>query len=312
MRLFYFASLVLIVNWNCLKEERPSSFQFIDTGTKDLLTCVITTHNDFITILGGYVWTHAISLTGNSPFQLNKDTIADKLLFDLQTYDEHSLTAVGADGYIYTKDSGNWILHRTAGWDILHCIRDAGHLYLAAGGKSYGNGYIYRLSKTFELDSISYFDFEISEVVIASENSIIAVGFGRVIQSSDGGKTWKTLPLRGDFFASVVFTDTETGYIIGYNGTLLKSTDGGNSWQNISSDIKGNRINSFRKIVKTGSNELIILGNSGRVWRSTDNGMSWTYYRLETDADLYGIAPWKSAYIVVGTDGFAGLIEWDR
>jgi photosystem II stability/assembly factor-like uncharacterized protein len=310
MRFCSYFILLSVVFSGCLKEDKLILYKKIPTKTNDLLTCVHIDTKGKITILGGYVWSHCFSLTGTDPENLILDTISDKLLFDLQPIQNNQLIAVGADGYIYTSTENHWTLHRTTGWDILHSIKDDGSYYLAAGGKSYQTGYVYEISKTMQLERVQYFDFEISDIAITADQTVIAVGFGRVIRSDDGGHTWNILPVKGDFFASVVFTDEQTGFIIGYNGTLLKSSDSGKSWQNISSSLKGNGTNSFRKIVYL-NNNLIILGNNGKIWRSTDNGDTWKYYRPDSETDFYSIAGWKSGYIIAGSGGCAALVDWD-
>ena len=303
---FFIFSLIII---SCTKPEETTTFVQANLNTTDLLTSVHVDENDQITILGGFVWSHCDMYEGPDPFSLKKASFSNKLLFDLKPDKNNRLLAVGVDGYMYSKNENDiWTFHRSTGWDILHCIRDSGNRIISGGGKSYQKGYLYFYNRDLDLDSIQYFDFEISDFVLLGRDTIVAAGYGRVIRSEDGGATWKTMNAKGDFYASVGFKDKNKGWLAGFNGSLLQTRDGGITWQNISKRLKGSGINSFRKLVLL-DDRIVLLGNKGKFWYSSDDGQNWTYAALPTQADLYDMVEWKNKLIVVGSDGLAGVID---
>lgn len=300
---------IVLLTQSCSKPDLYPELLRIPLHNRDLLTGIHVDAGDHITILGGNVWNYCNIYTGFDPLALKKDSFSNKLLFDLREDSQGRLLTVGVDGYLYSKQgTDSWQFHRSTGWDILHVIRDTGNGIIAGGGKSYQKGYLYYYSRQLNLDSVQYFDFEISDFVNIGADTLIAAGYGRVIKTNDRGVHWQTLSVRGDFFASIYFIDERQGWIAGYNGTLMETLDGGDIWHNVSSRIKGGGINSFRKLVKAGD-MIVLLGNKGKLWYSKDSGQSWTYIRLDTDADLYDLGVWQDKWILVGSLGFVAMVE---
>ena len=309
--ILYLLSLTFLA---CSKEETPVFYKTYNPPTSDILHAIDIDENNYITIVGGYVWSRGISLQCDGDLtKLTLDSFSNKGQFDLLRTKNNELISVGTEGQLFQKPSFSapWTFHRLKNWDILHHIIETENGYLASGGKSYEHGYIYLINEQFRIDTAIYFGHEISEVVHITDQNYLSVGWGNIQRSSDGGKTWKLLPNEGDFYASCVFTDALNGWIIGYNGTILRSVDGGESWRKSQAKISGNGYDSFRKLVKINKNEIIITGNKGKLWRTVDDGKSWQKIALSTNKDIYDIAKKSDGnYIMVGNEGYVAEIRF--
>lgn len=298
--------LATLILYSCSDEGQAVQFKRKHTGTQDIIYDMDITPDGTLTAVGGYVWSRGLSLTGKvTSDTIMADSFSNKGVFCLLRNRNRELMTVGTDGYLFVKqDNGiSWQFHRLSNWDILHNILETNNGYLASGGKSYEHGYIYLLNPDKQIDTAMYFDYEISDIKKTASGRYIAAGWGNVRLSDDGGITWKTLPVKGDFFASCHFDDKNHGWIVGYNGTLLHSADGGNTWFEPDADISANGTNSFRKITGFGKNELMITGNNGRLWRSVDAGKSWTTYKLPTHEDIYDVEKYSGIYYISGSGG---------
>jgi len=311
-----FCSLVFsILLISCFKGEELGSLQVIPLPTTDILYAMDISPENKVTLVGGYVWDRGIAVhTDIYGKNIAIDTFSNKGQHDLFRDSKSQLITVGADGYLFVSDdvSRSWQFKRLSNWDILHSIIEVNGGYIASGGKSYENGYIYVINSDFVIDTALYTGYEVSDIALTKTGRLVSVGWGTIQYSDDGGRNWDTTNNEGDFFSSVVFTETNkgftTGFITGFNGTLLTSTDGGLVWSDYQGKIQGNGYNSFRKIKYLGNGELIITGNQGKLWRSINEGKDWTYYQLPTRADLYDIAKTKiGTYLVCGSSGFFAM-----
>lgn len=306
--LFCIPVVFTILFTSCYKGEKPQSLEIIPLPTSDILYAMDVSPENNVTLIGGYVWERGIAVYtdtyGRSPVV---DTFSGKGLHNLYRDSKGQLITVGTDGFLFVNDGQErkWQFKRLRNWDILHNIIELDGGYLASGGKSYEQGYIYILDADFMIDTAIYTGYEISDIARTKTGRLVSVGWGTIQYSDDDGRTWMTAENEGDFFSSVAFTNQNKGFITGYNGTLLTSQDGGITWSAFNGSIRGNGYNSFRKIAYLGNGELIITGNKGKVWRSLNEGKDWTYYKLSTDEDLYDVAKAETgAYLLCGTHGF--------
>jgi hypothetical protein len=307
----FYTLFTSILFTTCQTGDDPESLQVIPLPTTDILYALDVSPDNQVTLVGGYVWERGIAVyTDIYGHDAVVDTFSNKGQHDLLRDSKSQLITVGTDGYLFVNDglSRDWQFKRLSHWDILHNILEVDEGYLASGGKSYEQGYVYLINDQFVIDTAIYTGHEIADIARSGTGRLVSVGWGTIQYADDGGKNWKTTDNEGDFFSSVVFTDSNTGFITGFNGTLLTSSDDGLTWSDYRGEIKGNGYNSFRKIKYLGNGELIITGNNGKIWRSMNEGKDWTYFRLSTRADLYDIAKIANGrYLVCGSNGFFGI-----
>lgn len=306
--LFCMLVFFAILFTSCYKGEKLQSLEIVPLPNSDILYALDVSPDNKVTLIGGYVWERGIAvytdIYGRSPVV---DTFSGKGLHNLFRDSKGRLITVGTDGFLFVNygPERNWEFKRLRNWDILHNIIEVEDGYIASGGKSYEQGYIYVLNSDFMIDTALYTGYEISDIVRTKTGRLVSVGWGTIQYSDDGARSWKTTENEGDFYSSVVFTDQNTGFITGFNGSLLTSGDGGVTWSAFKGNMRGNGYNSFRKIKYLGNGELIITGNNGKLWRSLNEGKDWTYHRLNTREDIYDIA--KAAdenYLICGGNGF--------
>lgn len=299
---------------SCNKDTADVSVEQIASPTTDIIYNVDIADDGVITMIFGYVWFYSCALYTDQTFShMRVDTFSTKGQFDLLRMSDGKLATVGTDGFLFTKadTTAHWTFHRLRNWEILHHLIETEDGYIASGGKSYEQGYIYLINKGLYIDTVLYFGHEISEVREISPLKLVSVGYGNIQRSDDGGHTWRLLPNKGDFYASCVFLNENHGFIIGYNGSLLESTDGGNHWSESKATIRHNGFNSFRKLVRTDDDVLFITGNDGQLWRSYDDGKKWLYTRLGTDSDVYDIVQLGDGhYLTVGSNGWIGKVSF--
>jgi photosystem II stability/assembly factor-like uncharacterized protein len=111
---------------------------------------------------------------------------------------------------------------------------------------------------------------------------------GKIYKSIDNGITWSlqySNPVPDQPFYQVIFTDSNTGYIVGGSnscggtgcipsgGVILKTTDGGNNWTNI---FRKSRV-TFVSIASNSSGDLFAISNGtkGRIHKSINGGINW-------------------------------------
>ncbi|HTI92315.1 MAG TPA: YCF48-related protein [Puia sp.] len=89
---------------------------------------------------------------------------------------------------------------------------------------------------------------------------------------SSGQQQWKWLNPQpsGGAGLSIVFTDSQTGFILNSDGQLLKTVDQGGHWQSTAGDFSNATCMSIAD--STG----VIAGYNGLLYISSDNGNSWS------------------------------------
>lgn len=112
---------------------------------------------------------------------------------------------------------------------------------------------------------------------------------GEIFRTNDGGLSWElkhTNPNPRQPFYQILFTDQQTGYVVGGSnscggsgcippgGYAYKTDDGGNSWTKLFQVPK----TEFSSIAKNSAGDLFVLANGigGFVFRSTNAGNDWT------------------------------------
>ena len=97
-------------------------------------------------------------------------------------------------------------------------------------------------------------------------------GHHRVLGTTDGGRTWKTLGSWPDTYLNdIFFIDRQTGWAVGKIGCLLRTTDGGKTWtlDRLPTDRDLNQIGFVDK------RRGWAVGDKQGVFRTDDGGRSW-------------------------------------
>jgi photosystem II stability/assembly factor-like uncharacterized protein len=136
---------------------------------------------------------------------------------------------------------------------------------------------------------------QINMIVSENLNGIAAVppdsvwvfgGYGTMIHSPDGGKTWEQLKSGSENLLCDGFFPSESeGWVVGIAGTILHTADGGSTWE---SQESGTQKNLFR-VVFTSPQEGWIVGDYGTVLHTVDGGKTWRHVLPLVDRSYNGV-----------------------
>ncbi len=204
-----------------------------------------------------------------------------------------------------TTDGGiNWQLYQSywiPAYDIKFVNDTTG---IACGGNGFSRGIIFRTSDRGNLWSIDTFQNEFRSLFFTDENTGYCAGYGMIMKTSDGGKSWKPTMAKGDFFTSIFFTDAVTGFAAGLNGTILKTTDAGVTWEKLrngNSIVKKNL--NFTQLVFRNSSVGYVIGWDGLMMKTINGGQNWITISNTPSADFNGISLTKAGGFIAAAGG---------
>lgn len=137
-----------------------------------------------------------------------------------------------------------------------------------------------------------------------SQDQLWLVGsFGKIIKSSDGGRSWTIQRTGGDINLQAVATwDASTAVAVGDDASMLVTQDGGTTWETRSSDA----IPANIKLMDVGvfpDGQAWAVGDRGTILRSDDRGATWRLMREREDVGLQGFTKVGNRVWVVGEFG---------
>ncbi|HRI86353.1 MAG TPA: T9SS type A sorting domain-containing protein [Ignavibacteria bacterium] len=99
---------------------------------------------------------------------------------------------------------------------------------------------------------------------------------------------------------SIVFIDTETGYLCGDNGIVYKSVNGGVTWSVKNTGIANIKLNSISFI---DAMKGIVVGDQGQTYTTVDGGTTWTAEQMGTTRNLLKAKYFTDGIVVTGEYG---------
>jgi photosystem II stability/assembly factor-like uncharacterized protein len=293
---------------SCGKEKIDLEWIELNSGTAYTLTSVYFTDSNHGHAVGGDTWYRGIYLqTVDGGEQWQMDTLGNKQLFGLHFNQGQKGHAVGIDGYLFKKDEpeANWNFHKLPNWDILRdvCFNNEGN-GVVVGGSAFKFGVIMTLGADYAPIAVDTFENELSAVCFSDNKTVHAVGYGIILRSTDSGLNWTISETNGDFYRSVHFPTSTTGYIAGYSGSILKTTDAGQTWKKL---IDGDKIavknTPFRSVYFVNAEKGYLVGDKGTFWRTTDGGNNWQVIKNFPKVDLYDVYVIENKGYIVGENG---------
>ncbi len=305
---FYILILSIVFLNSCSKEAETLEFTTIVTDTSQDLSSIDVFNNELI-IVGGDVFNQGIVLQGENLNWIKTESFSDKRLFGIDC-NAFSCVAVGQDGYFYeyTEEEG-WNFVRLSHWDFQRAVSNTVNNIVTVSGKSFEDGHISHLNSSNEVDTIHTIAAQLQDVAAVDTNTFVAVGYGTILRSTDGGYDWNRIDQEGDFYHSVDFWDQNHGIIVGQAGSILLSDDGGKNWNTVKkpASLSSNRT-QFLSVKYINSSTIYIVGDEGLLWRSTDGGNSWDDFKVNTDKNLNDLAELAGNLYVIGDNGYLGFM----
>jgi photosystem II stability/assembly factor-like uncharacterized protein len=140
------------------------------------------------------------------------------------------------------------------------------------------------------------------------KHGFVAAGDGRLLRTSDGGASWRSLSLPESQDSYVGFRNERSGWQIAPLGRgsgqpvhLYATDDAGDSWQKLPDPPAGASLFAFR-----GNSEVWLTGTSTalpRVYRSIDGGQSWQSRDIPVDKVTTAGGPWNTWVALLPGDG---------
>lgn len=265
-------------------------------------------------IVGGKTWSGGFALRthdGGAHWQM--DSVQEWSLYgmcaDAKTLNTEgaALYAVGISGQIFEQKKKDSLFKRAAHpyWRWFRDVAVRGGRGVSVGGQGWQAGILASFSlKNGQSPLIDSFPQEFASVAFADDSTVVAVGYGLVVRSTNAGKTWSPLKkLSDDFYQSVCFPSEKIGYIVGYSGAILKTTDGGASWSALES-ARQFGTKRFRSVFFTDILRGVICGDEGLLWRTLDGGASWEVADNLPKVNFYDVFVTKSLGNDAVTEGW--------
>ncbi len=112
---------------------------------------------------------------------------------------------------------------------------------------------------------------------------------GRILNSTDNGKTWVRGKTTVDQPITCIYLlNDRLGWAAGYGGVILRTIDGGVSWDSVRAPMPNDP--PIFAIWFQDEHLGIAVGADSRVYRSVDGGTHWSVSTIETQAHLYTVA----------------------
>jgi photosystem II stability/assembly factor-like uncharacterized protein len=133
-----------------------------------------------------------------------------------------------------------------------------------------------------------------------NERGWVAGSRGTLLSTTDGGKTWQTIPKpTEDTIRDIYFADEQNGWLVCERNIydlrandeprayLMKTTNGGEHWKRV--NLRGANVDArlMRAVFSSGGRGWA-FGEGGSVYTTQDSGLSWNKLQLPTRYLLIG------------------------
>jgi len=306
-----FCIITMILLVGCNKESLPLSYSEITLPGGDRLEAVFFVNDSIGHIVGGKTFSRGIHWsTYDAGTTWQSDSFAISTGYDVH-YTQTGIGYQAGLAGVYKKfgREENWFINSfpTIFFSVppLNAIDiNTNDKILVAGGIGFQNGIVMALDETGGLLALDTFPNEISDIVYVDPQIAIAVGYGLVIRSTDGGLTWQQLPVFNDFFRAVHFPTSTTGYMVGFSGSILKSVDAGLTWKYLRNGDRLTTSNQpFRSVFFHTETSGFAVGDNGLCWYTSDGGKEWQPVDNLPDRDFYNVFIQNEVGYLVGEQG---------
>lgn len=144
-----------------------------------------------------------------------------------------------------------------------------------------------------------------------NDNIYLLCRNGYIFRSQDNGNSWEERHYDNAAFHDIVFTDEQTGFIVGSTGLFYKTTDAGNSWSRMppfsDKDISGEYL-YVKGIAFCNASTGFAVGNEW-IYKTTDGGANWSKIKCEISRTLAKIEFLADPRWLIISDGQVILSE---
>lgn len=135
---------------------------------------------------------------------------------------------------------------------------------------------------------------------VDDENGWIVGTNGTILNTTDGGESWRTQNSgTTSTIQHVDFKNEKLGWAVGEKGLILRTEDGGATWRKVNSNVARTLLSVEFINDKNGW----IVGRGGTILRSDDGGRTWIKQDGKTTENLFGLYIDKKTGWAVGGKG---------
>jgi photosystem II stability/assembly factor-like uncharacterized protein len=129
------------------------------------------------------------------------------------------------------------------------------------------------------IDRKIYLTDKFYDVQAVSPEKAIIVGYGgKILTTSDGGRSWTNSESNTDnAIYKVAMVDESNGWAVGQGGTVLKTTDGGKTWTGVDAGTQAYLFSVFA----VSPQHLVAVGDRATILQTTDGGATWSSTKVE-------------------------------
>ena len=298
LKSFFTYSVLILLFASCGKERLDLSWNELSIDVSDDLEKVVFTSADTGYIVGGTRYERGLLLrTFDGAVTWQIDSLNRFSFYDIDVFNNNSrIYILGHYGHLIQTFNGgqSWnnrgLETEEAYWNMDFLSSDRG---IAVGGGAFTSGGIHLFNvnqegrDTFLKEPLH----EMNDAAMIDEKVIVAVGFGIVRRSEDGGLTFQTMDIKGDNFVAVDFPTTEIGYMVSASGGIFKTIDAGITWQelNAPNNFTQGKV-QFSEVLFLDEDKGYCIGFNGTFWKTVNGGDDWIIVKnLPSDADFTSI-----------------------
>lgn len=316
---FFIFIIICILFLCCKKNKTTFVVKDISVNTDATFDKVKYIQNEAI-IVGGIRFDEANIYRLNEQNELYKidlpNNASHKEIYGLDISAQGKIIAVGYDASVYvSNDTGkSWIFIQNGNWKNFQAVafRDADTAYIVSS-TGFSLGGIYTIDKDGIGNNIPLIEknFSTDDIDFVNQKIGYICGYGAILKTIDGGKTWDFTTAQNDYFKSMSWKNEYEGIAVGYAGSIFQTNDGGDTWKKIrnGNDVLIKKIH-FTSVENNGNQTYIAVGDKGYVFISINNGNSWSEVENFTSKDLKGIGfKNENEAMIVGEKGALFLIK---
>lgn len=283
---------------SCGKEQLDLSWIELNIGVSDDLEKVIFTSSDTGYVVGGIRYERGLLIrTFDGAKTWRIDTLNEFSFYDIDVFNDNSrIYILGHYGHlIQTFNSGQTWNNRgleteEAYWNMDFITPNRG---IAVGGGAFTTGgmHLFNVNQEGRDTFLKEPLHEMNDAAMVSDEVIVAVGFGIVRCSEDGGLTFQTMNIKGDNFVAVDFPTDQIGYMVGASGGIFKTMDSGINWTELNAPNNFTQPKvQFSEVFFLDEDRGYCVGFNGTFWKTVNGGEDWIVIKnLPTDADFTSI-----------------------
>ena len=291
--------------FSCLKEKPVSvDFEVIQLPINLAVTKIVSENDSVLwATLGDKFGRGAVLNSINNGLSWNVILDYDYEIRDIRFKNGRIYIFPIGNKILWSDDRGiSWQDFTMPGWEFFSAgiVLDNNNI-IVAGGENFGKGVLHFVSSTnFNADTIQH---ELSDMVSLNDSTLITVGYGVILKSTDRGQNWLPDEARGDFYRAVSFADENNGFVVGDYGSIHKTSDAGRNWKKIKSGSTFfNSTNRFKDVHFNTSEEGSIAGSNGLLWYSKNSGKTWIPISNLPDLDFESVLT-RNNKILAGARG---------